>query len=204
MQQSTQCREGESMKYIATNGSTYTIDCSTDHSYEMPATSKISFEGDGGYVSKSSEPGSEHVYTRSQHKANSKVLKEPFEIKDYYKDVLFAPNSVKLSISPSKSITKIKLILTLEKFKKSSIDYSLISDFFDKATMKLMRKYPDYRELGYTLREMLVYDRIELRDSAACYENAISRVRQTSHTDFSVMHDVIESLSAIICDTKYL
>ena len=67
---------------------------------------------------------------------------------------------------------------------------------------QLNDRYPNYRTLAYTLEEILVYDRAELKNSNQCYSTAITLVKKTSYTDYSVVQDIIKGLTEIIKDFK--
>jgi len=111
-------------------------------------------------------------------------------------------SEVKLTISPMAETSKIRLVLALEKLQEVGIEYSLLSQYFKNMLEQLMSKYPQHRTLAYTLQEMLVFDKQELRNSSSCYMDALSQIRKSSYINFSVVYDMVIGLSEILRDLK--
>lgn len=105
-------------------------------------------------------------------------------------------------ISPTPEMSKIKLIIALEKLKNIGVEYSLVSAYFKSSFEKLYKRYSQYRTLAMTLTEMLVFDKEELKDDAACYIKAFGRIKACSYTDFSIITYIVDGIASTVSDLR--
>lgn len=102
--------------------------------------------------------------------------------------------------SPPPEIFKIKLILTLKKLKEEGIKYSLISQYFSSEFNKLKRT--DKASEVWEMEEIFIFDRNSVQNSDFCYNTVLSNVQDSKYTNYSLIKNVINSLSLILKELK--
>jgi len=93
--------------------------------------------------------------------------------------------------------TKIKLLLTLQKFKSIGIDYKMISQYFGDSVKQL----PQTGDVA-VISSFLVFEKVDLADSNGCYDAAIAGLNKTTTTNYAAFASVVDGLSEIITDLK--
>lgn len=126
-----------------------------------------------------------------------RTKKKPSVVK--YQQRIAKPRSGN-SFQATPETSKIRLIMSLDKLKDLGIEYSMISGYFKNTLTRLRTEYPDNRTITYTLEEILVFDREELKNSNQCYFDARTSIEKSSYIDFSVIHGIIQGLSDIVRD----
>ncbi len=89
-------------------------------------------------------------------------------------------------------ITKLRLILTLQKYQSLGIDYTMISQYFADSIKPLDQGGDGNID---TIKEILIYDRDALKDSAGCYASALAAVQKARSGTFAVIGTVVDGLA---------
>jgi len=95
--------------------------------------------------------------------------------------------------------TKIRLIMTLQKFQTLGIEYALLNQYFVDCFK--LNSSTDYGT-ETVISSMLVFDKSDLVDSSLCYKTAIENVKKTRTTSFAPVISVIEGLTSILKDLR--
>lgn len=100
----------------------------------------------------------------------------------YQKNTVTGPNE----------IAKLRLILTIQKYQSLAIDYAMISQYFADCIKPL--------DLGGdgnidTIKEILIYDRDALKNSATCYASALAGIQKCRPGTFSPIGDIVNGLA---------
>lgn len=96
--------------------------------------------------------------------------------------------------------TKIRLIMTLQKFQTLGIEYSLLNQYFTDC-FKTTNSSMDYGT-ETVISSMLVFDKLDLVDSNACYTAALASIRKTQTTNFAPVISVVDGLTSILKDLR--
>jgi len=108
---------------------------------------------------------------------------------------------IQAETSVNGATTKIRLVLTLQKLNSMSVPYSMVSQYFDSMLKELGPNHSNTNNSMF-FQSILVFDRDTLKDSNACYNNAINSIRSTQSTDYSLLTDIVDGLSSIVTDLR--
>lgn len=93
--------------------------------------------------------------------------------------------------------TKIKLLLTLQKFQQIGINYRMISQYFEQS----LKKLPQTGDVAI-ISSFLIFEKPDLVDSNACYTAAMAGINKTTTTNYAGLVDAVDGLAGIINDLK--
>lgn len=92
---------------------------------------------------------------------------------------------------PTSALTKIQLILVLQKLQSIGVNYSLLSQFFNSVL----------GQDGF-FPSILVFDDQTLKDSNSCYASALAAINKTRTTDYYPLNDAVQGLLNIVAVFK--
>lgn len=93
---------------------------------------------------------------------------------------------------------KMRILLMLGKFQTLQVEYCLLSEYFDNCLKKTDQSSYDIS----VIRESLVFDRDDLKNSAMCYTAAIANVKKLKLVNFNAISDIVDGLSAVLKDLQ--
>lgn len=94
-------------------------------------------------------------------------------------------------MNSTSALTKIQLILVLQKFQSLGVSYNLLSQFFNSVL----------GEQGF-FPSILVFDDQTLTNSSSCYSSALAAINKTRSTDYSPLANAVEGLMSIVAAFK--
>lgn len=103
----------------------------------------------------------------------------------------------KNTVTGPAEIAKLRLILTLQKYQSLNIDYTMISQYFADCIKPIDKGGDGNLD---AIRDILIYDRDALKNSATCYASALNGVQKSRPGTFSGITDIVNGLADALKD----
>lgn len=110
---------------------------------------------------------------------------------------IVAPIQIMQSSGPPEAI-KMRLLVIMRKFRDASFDYKLLSQYFEACFKRIGLSEGD----AAVLETFLIFDKIDLTDSPACYAAALKGIEKTATNRYANLGTVIDGLAAILKDLQ--
>lgn len=134
----------------------------------------------------------------------NRLLREQLDAKrqdelDYqqYKDSVKPVIHVVEPNGPPEAI-KMRLLVMMGKFRDLNFDYKYLSQYFEACFKRLALPDGD----AAILESFLIFDKIDLADSAQCYLVALKGIDKTQTSRYSKLGSVVDGLAAILKDLQ--
>lgn len=106
-----------------------------------------------------------------------------------------APIQIMQSPGPPEAI-KMRLLVMMKKFRDASFEYKYLSQYFEACFKRIGLSEGD----AAVLETFLIFDKVDLNDSPACYATALKGIEKTATNRYSSLGTVIDGLASILKD----
>lgn len=105
------------------------------------------------------------------------------------------PIQIMQSSGPPEAI-KMRLLVIMKKFRDATFDYKFLSQYFEACFKRIGLSEGD----AAVLETFLIFDKIDLADSPACYASALRGIEKIATNRYQSLGSVVDGLSTILKD----